>query len=100
MLVKELKILLLCGAICWAWDEPLDTFDTFLEDALLGDLTAEDHANEGNSLNLLQATAKLHHRGPENDIPQLSGGGSLAAAIDGSLESSEAARCLVNLAVQ
>ena len=35
-----------------------------------------------------QATAKLHHRGPENELPELGrGGGSLAAAIDGALES-------------
>ncbi|CAL1134601.1 unnamed protein product [Cladocopium goreaui] len=34
------------------------------------------------------ATAKLHHRGPENELPELGrGGGSLAAAIDGALES-------------
>ena len=35
-----------------------------------------------------QATAKLHHRGPQNDFAEPGrGGGSLAAAIDGTLES-------------
>ncbi|CAJ1363913.1 unnamed protein product [Effrenium voratum] len=73
-----------------AWDEPLDAF---LEDELFADLAAEDLAH-GGALNLLQATAKLHHRGKDGSIPELSEGGgslaSLAAAMeDGSAESIE-----------
>lgn len=86
MLLLKVSLALLFGARqCPAWDEPLDSF---LEDALLADLAAEDHAADAGALNLLQATAKLHHRGPENELPELGrGGGSLAAAIDGALES-------------
>mmetsp|Transcript_73228 Transcript_73228/g.89876 ORF Transcript_73228/g.89876 Transcript_73228/m.89876 type:complete len:122 (-) Transcript_73228:27-392(-) len=86
MSLLKVSLWLLFGARqCLTWDEPMDSF---LEDALLADLAAEDRAADAGALHLLQATAKLHHRGPQNDLPDLGrGGGSLAAAIDGALES-------------
>eukprot|EP00439_Symbiodinium_sp_Y106_P042914 s2447_g5.t1 len=90
--VITLLHMILAGVV--AWDEPVDAFldleDTFAE------LAAEDRGSDGAALNLLQATAKLHHRGT-GSIPDLSGGGSLssatspleAAAADGRFESIE-----------
>ncbi|CAE7946798.1 unnamed protein product [Symbiodinium sp. KB8] len=86
--------MILAGVV--AWDEPVDAF-LDLEDAFFAELAAEDRGSDGGALNLLQATAKLHHRGT-GSIPDLSGGGSLsslakspleAAASDGRFESIE-----------
>lgn len=78
--VTKLWLLLLLARQCLTWEEPLD-----FEEALVADL-AEDVAGH-DVLNLLQATAKLHHRGHGTDLPELGrGGGSLAAAIDSESE--------------
>mmetsp|Transcript_7421 Transcript_7421/g.13181 ORF Transcript_7421/g.13181 Transcript_7421/m.13181 type:complete len:129 (-) Transcript_7421:168-554(-) len=77
-----------------AWDEPLDAV---LEDALWADLAAEDLGSDGNALNLLQATAKLHIRG-DDGMHSLGAGAALAAAVDdGSAEALEAGSTATSL---
>eukprot|EP00930_Biecheleria_cincta_P068405 TRINITY_DN557_c0_g1_i1.p1 TRINITY_DN557_c0_g1~~TRINITY_DN557_c0_g1_i1.p1 ORF type:complete len:124 (+),score=38.22 TRINITY_DN557_c0_g1_i1:87-458(+) len=88
-MLRVIAVLLLAFSV-HAWDEPLD-FE--LDDALLADLMADDLSSDSDSLNLMQATARLHLHGKARAVPQGDSAASksaLAAAVDdGSVEAAE-----------